>query len=63
MDFKTYYQKHFKSKNEASKVLGISRPYVYHLLYGKTVGLKMAVRLEEKTGRKLKAINLMGLKG
>jgi len=61
MDFKTYYKKNFKSKNEAAKVLQISRPYVYKLLAGERVGLSTALRIEKITKRKLRAIKLMGL--
>jgi hypothetical protein len=61
MNFQTYYKQHFESKNEASRFLEISRPTVYTLLRGKPVGKKIAKRIEEKTGRRLRAAALMQL--
>ena len=61
MTFTAYYKKYFKSKNEAARVLGISRPLVYKLLRGGTVEREVAKRIEERTGRELKAAELMQL--
>jgi hypothetical protein len=61
MTFKSYYAEHFQSKNEAAKVLKISRPIVYKLLDGKPVERKVAVRIESITNRKLLAVDLMQL--
>lgn len=61
MTFETYYKRHFDSKNEAARILMISRPTVYALLRGEPVGKKIAKRIEDKTGKKLRAAALMQL--
>lgn len=61
MEFKKYYQEHFKSKNQAAKMLGVSRPTIYKMLKGEPIGIKRAKQIENLTNKKIMAIELIGL--
>jgi hypothetical protein len=62
MEFINYYQKHFNSKTEARIFFDISRPLVYKLLRGQPVGLIVARKVQERSGGKLRALKMMGVK-
>jgi len=61
MKFTDYYQKTFRSKTEAKKALGISRPMIYTLLRGEPVGRMIAIRVQKATQGAVRAVDLMGL--